>query len=289
MAKFIDRLLKDAYFDNQNCIGSQLEQSSWLNYSSAFLSVMNIVMRSQLWWMHTLVLKLWKHAIYSFLSHDLSCAWRRKCYLLERISLYCLKWVILIGHIFSAIDWKNRMLPHGHLIWPLVHLVWHSAILDWPSKFKDQNVSRRTTNFQNLTSSPWLRNELVEWPPYFKHRAHKATLHDKFLVAPSLRAERLIWSLWRVSVCTFVSHRGTPPLPVEIIGSQKFQNQNVFQLILSNFSGGGGTLPPSKGKIFWHQIWLDTCSDWQKKFFQKNFFYAHFIEFAEQSVSQFSS
>ena len=24
--------------------------------------------------------------------------------------------------------------------------------------------------------------------------------------------------------------------------------------------------PPSKGKNFWHQIWLDTCSDWQKKF-----------------------
>ena len=29
-----------------------------------------------------------------------------------------------------------------------------------------------------------------------------------------------------------------------------------------------GTLPPpSKGKNFWHQIWLDTCSDWKKKFF----------------------
>ena len=38
-----------------------------------------------------------------------------------------------------------------------------------------------------------------------------------------------------------VSHRGTPPR--EIIGSQKFQNQNLFQLILSNFSGGG-TPPP---------------------------------------------
>ena len=28
-----------------------------------------------------------------------------------------------------------------------------------------------------------------------------------------------------------------------------------------------GTPPPSKGKIFWHQIWLDTCSDWKKNFF----------------------
>ena len=28
--------------------------------------------------------------------------------------------------------------------------------------------------------------------------------------------------------------------------------------------------PPSKGKIFWHQIWLDTCSDWEKKFLSRD-------------------
>ena len=27
---------------------------------------------------------------------------------------------------------------------------------------------------------------------------------------------------------------------------------------------------PSKGKIFWHQIWLDTCSDWEKKFLSRD-------------------
>ena len=27
--------------------------------------------------------------------------------------------------------------------------------------------------------------------------------------------------------------------------------------------------PSSKGKNFWHQIWLDTCSDWEKKIFVK--------------------
>ena len=26
---------------------------------------------------------------------------------------------------------------------------------------------------------------------------------------------------------------------------------------------------PRKGKNFWHQIWLDTCSDWQKKFLSR--------------------
>ena len=27
--------------------------------------------------------------------------------------------------------------------------------------------------------------------------------------------------------------------------------------------------PTAKGKNFWHQIWLDTCSDWKKKLFVK--------------------
>ena len=31
----------------------------------------------------------------------------------------------------------------------------------------------------------------------------------------------------------------------------------------------GTSPPPSKGKNFWHQIWLDTCSDWKKNFFVK--------------------
>ena len=28
-----------------------------------------------------------------------------------------------------------------------------------------------------------------------------------------------------------------------------------------------GGYPPCKGKNFWHQIWLDTCSDWGKNIF----------------------
>ena len=37
------------------------------------------------------------------------------------------------------------------------------------------------------------------------------------------------------------------------------------------FSGGGGGVPGlSKGKNFWHQIWLDTCSDWGKKFLPRD-------------------
>ena len=30
------------------------------------------------------------------------------------------------------------------------------------------------------------------------------------------------------------------------------------------------TLPPSKGKKFWHQSWLDTCSDWEKKILSRD-------------------
>ena len=28
--------------------------------------------------------------------------------------------------------------------------------------------------------------------------------------------------------------------------------------------------PPSKRKIFWHKIWLDTCSDWEKNFLSRD-------------------
>ena len=35
-------------------------------------------------------------------------------------------------------------------------------------------------------------------------------------------------------------------------------------------SGPGGGPGLSKGKIFGHQIWLDTCSDWKKKFLSRD-------------------
>ena len=36
-------------------------------------------------------------------------------------------------------------------------------------------------------------------------------------------------------------------------------------------SGGGGGVPGlSKGKIFWHQIWLDTSSGWEKNFLSRD-------------------
>ena len=38
-----------------------------------------------------------------------------------------------------------------------------------------------------------------------------------------------------------------------------------LSVCLSTLSRGGPSL--SKGKIYWHQIWLDTCSDWKKIFF----------------------
>ena len=70
---------------------------------------------------------------------------------------------------------------------------------------------------------------------------------------------------------------------------KKFQNQNVFKVILSNFFGK----PPSpcKGKIFRHQIWLNVCLDRDFFFFQFffQFFKAHFTELTEASVSQISS
>ena len=95
-----------------------------------------------------------------------------------------------------------------------------------------------------------------------------------FLAAPSLRAERLFWSLWRVSVHPVVRLYLTDgPPPLKIIGSQKFQNQNLFQLILSNISGDGGPHPPPvKGKIFDTGFGLIHIQTGKKNFFPKNFF-----------------
>ena len=95
-------------------------------------------------------------------------------------------------------------------------------------------------------------------------------LFSSFSVAPSLRAERLIWSLWRVSVHLYL----TEGPPSQIIGSQKFQNQNVFQLILSNFSGGTPPPPPLvKGNIFDTRFGLIHVQTGKKKNFSKKIFF----------------
>ena len=40
-----------------------------------------------------------------------------------------------------------------------------------------------------------------------------------------------------------------------------------FHFVCQSTPGGGGVPGLSKGKNFWQQIWLDTCSDWKKKIF----------------------
>ena len=40
----------------------------------------------------------------------------------------------------------------------------------------------------------------------------------------------------------------------------------MFRLEKNFLSRATPPAPPSKGKNFWHQIWLDTCSDWKKNF-----------------------
>ena len=44
----------------------------------------------------------------------------------------------------------------------------------------------------------------------------------------------------------------------------------MFRLGKKIFVEGLPPPPPSKGKNFWHQIWLDTCSDWEKKFLSRD-------------------
>ena len=78
---------------------------------------------------------------------------------------------------------------------------------------------------------------------------------------------------WHLSVyLSTLSGRGGSQVQVQIGGVPDLRSLGGSQV--SDFQGGsqvsdfrGGGVPGlSKGKNFWHQIWLDTCSDW------KNFF-----------------
>ena len=48
---------------------------------------------------------------------------------------------------------------------------------------------------------------------------------------------------WLYGCLLTFARTSLPPTPHKIIRSQKFQNQNVFCIILSNFFLGGGTPP----------------------------------------------
>ena len=73
----------------------------------------------------------------------------------------------------------------------------------------------------------------------------------------------------RPYVRLYLTEGPLPPTP-EIIRSQKFLNQNLFQLILSNFFGG--TPPPQvKGKIFDTGFGLIHVQTGKKNFFKKIF------------------
>ena len=71
-------------------------------------------------------------------------------------------------------------------------------------------------------------------------------------------------------VCQSTPGGGVPGL--RFSGGPRFSGgSQIFRGFLRFFGRGGGGVPGlSKGKNFWHQIWLDTCSDWEKIFCQGN-------------------
>ena len=111
----------------------------------------------------------------------------------------------------------------------------------------------------------------------FSDKKIKVVTSVEFLVAPSLRAERLIWSLWRVSVrlsvCLYLTEGTFPPPPgnhrISKIPKPKCVSAHSEQL----FFGGG----PVKGKIFDTRFGLIHVQTGKKKFFEKNFFFANFF------------
>ena len=90
---------------------------------------------------------------------------------------------------------------------------------------------------------------------------------------PGLSKEKNFWhqiwldtcSDWKKNFC-----RGTPPPPPTVKGKNFDTRFGLIHVQTGKKNFCWGDPPPSKGKIFWHQIWLDTCSDWEKKFCRGN-------------------
>ena len=68
-----------------------------------------------------------------------------------------------------------------------------------------------------------------------------------FIVAPSLRAERLIWSLWRVSGCPSVRLYLTEGPPRKSLDLKNSKTKICFSSFWATFSGGPPP-PTTKGK-----------------------------------------
>ena len=90
-----------------------------------------------------------------------------------------------------------------------------------------------------------------------------------FLVAPSLRVERLIWSLWCLYGCPYACLLNSPTKiqkshQISKIPKWDHVSHHSEQLWFSNDP------PPHPIRNFgFQEIWLDICSDRKKKF--KNF------------------
>ena len=148
-----------------------------------------------------------------------------------------------------------------------------------------------------------------------------------FLVAPSRRAERLIWSLWCPDVCMLVCllaclfvgpltfrtkfrkfhriskipkrdhvSRHSEQLwffdpPPNFIGSQKFQNKTMFHAFLSNFDFL--TPPPTVKDILENTrfglTYVRTENFFFQMFFNSNFFSSNFFTISHNELKHLSA
>ena len=92
------------------------------------------------------------------------------------------------------------------------------------------------------------------------------TIRD-FTLSSSFRTD-LSLSMY-LSMCWGYVSRSIHAFQIITARVRTYDGRLCFHRCVSVRGGGGGGVPGlSKGKTFWHQIWLDTCSDWEKNFCQ---------------------
>ena len=136
----------------------------------------------------------------------------------------------------------------GKIFW---HQIWLDTCSDWKKKFfvKGPPLSKGTIFWHQIwldTCSDWKKKIFVNGPPPVK---------GKFFDTR--------FGLIHVQTGKKIFCQGTPPSKGKIFLSPDL----AWYMFRLEKKFCQWTPPPSKGKIFWHQIWLDTCSDWKKFFF----------------------
>ena len=104
---------------------------------------------------------------------------------------------------------------------------------------------------------------------------HVQTRKKIFVEGPPPSKGKNFWHQIWLDTCSdwgkFFLSRDPPPPPPTVKGNIFDTRFGLIHVqTRKKYFCQGTPPPPNKGKNFWHQIWLDTCSDWGKKILSRD-------------------